>query len=67
MKKRILSFLLSLAMLAINASVFAQEEQPEYAQFFWDGAKNINIQGYYYSEEPEQQYMSRKKMYHASN
>ena len=50
MKKRILSFLLSLAMLAINASVFAQEEQPEYAQFFWDGAKNINIQGYYYSE-----------------
>lgn len=50
MKKRILSFLLSLAMLVINASVFAQEEQLEYAQFFWDGAKNINIQGYYYSE-----------------
>ena len=50
MKKRILSFLLSLAMLVINASVFAQEEQLEYAQFFWDGAKNINIQGYYYSK-----------------
>ena len=48
--KRIVSWIVVCMMLLTGGAAAAADEAEDYAQFFWDGGENVNIQSHYSAE-----------------